>query len=284
MRTCNQLSGLETRHRFAAARCMPDMSAPLSLGRIFFPIPLCYPIGNADCSVILITSHYLKQVVICISNRIESDQHMSHRNIQKPCRNLIPFIDKHIVKVRPMEKERWIENTILSRICKIDRFLRLHCNEYLYQRKDPPERTLMRILYDLVICIAYRNVASLKLDMDDRHTIDQEHQIPSSVIQNRRFRIEMRLLNNLVSALTISDFLTVINLQADFFSKVQFIIQIVSNNRYTPTVNKAVQLQRCPQIDDLFHDLLHLAIRQRTLIQTVSLSVVIEQNIRPVFK
>ena len=94
----------------------------------------------------------------------------------------------------------------------------------------------------------------------------------------------MWLLYNLVSTFAVGNFLTVIYLQTDFLPKVQLIIRIVSDNRHAPTIDKAIQLQRSTQIDDLLHDLLHLAIRQRTFIQAVSLPIIIEQNIRPVFK
>ena len=161
MGTSNQLSRFETCHRLSATCCMPYMTAPLCLRRVLFPVSLRHPISDTDCSIILITSHNLKQIIICISNRIKSDQHMCHRNIQKSCRNLVPFIDWHVVKVCPMKKERRIKNTILSRICEIYSLFRLHRNKYLNQRKNTPEHTFMRILYDLVIRITHRNIASL---------------------------------------------------------------------------------------------------------------------------
>ena len=78
--------------------------------------------------------------------------------------------------------------------------------------------------------------------MDHRHPVDQKKQISPSVIQQSGFSTEYRLFYDLIPALSRCDLQTVINFQADLFTKMYFILRIVTFYGYCFPVDKSVQL------------------------------------------
>ena len=62
----------------------------------------------------------------------------------------------------------------------------------------------------------------------------------------------------------------------------ELIIRVVTLDRYSFPVDKAVELQRGSEFRDLLDDLLHFPIRKRIVIQAVNSTVVVIQNLCPI--
>ena len=118
--------------------------------------------------------------------------------------------------------------------------------------------------------------------MDDGHAIDQEHQVATAVIQHRRTTSEDWLLDNLVTALTSCDFMTVIYFEADFFVKMEVVIGIITFDGYSLTIYEAVQTYRSAEFTNLVQNLVHLCPGEGRVIQSIDASVVFKQDICPV--
>ena len=175
-----------------------------------------------------------------------------------------------------------IEPSIGAWIGEIPRFLRIHGYKDLHQRKQPCEHAFACVFFYLVTCLADRDTASLKLQMKDGHTIDEQHQIAAPVIQQFGFAGKYGLLNDLIPALPGGNLHPVIDFQADFLAIVSFIIRIVSLNGNGLAIDKAIQLQRRAQLGYLFQNLLHFALSERIIAQTINSAIVIEQYFCPI--
>ena len=91
-----------------------------------------------------------------------------------------------------------------------------------------------------------------------------------------------RLLHDLVATLTCCDFHTIIDLQTDFFSVVKRILLVFTRDGDGTTIDKAIQRQRRTERPHLLDQLVHFFLDQRTVIQTINITVVLKKNIRPV--
>src|SRR5690554_4025293 len=171
---------------------------------------------------------------------------------------------------------------VRPRVSKIHRFHWLHCHEYLYQRKYSRENTLTRILLNLVISLAHRYSASFKFYMNNRHPVNEQHQVSLPIVHNSFCPLVLRLLHYLVPALSRCDLVSVINLKAHLFAKMQHVLRVIPRYGNRFTINKPVQLKWSSQFDNLLYDLLHLALRQSHSIKPVDISIILEKNSSPV--
>ena len=169
---------------------------------------------------------------------------MSHGNGQKFRSHALPVIDGFIVEICPVEIKVRIELSFRPRVCIIDGLFRIHGYEYLHQRKQTCEDLFLRIFGNLVGGLRYRDTAPFQFNVEQRHAINEQHQIPAPVLSQEVFPGKFRLFGNLIPALTRCDFQTVIDLQTDFFAIMKGIFGILPFDGNRLTVNEAVQRQR----------------------------------------
>ena len=142
---------------------------------------LTHYLGNGICRIILVTAHDLKSRSGLISNSIEADQCVSHWDGEQRLDHVIPCSDRFVVEVGPLEEELRTKNSIRPWIGKIQRFLRRHRYKNLNQSKDiVTKQALSRIAPDLIAGLTHRHATALQLNMDHRHTIDEQEQVTSS--------------------------------------------------------------------------------------------------------
>ena len=276
---CNQLSGLKRSHGLAGTCGVPDVAAALL---VILPFRLGNGIRNFAGSVVLITAHHLQNAIGTIGHSIKAYQHMRHRNGQKCRCNVFPVVHRLVIEVRPMEIVAGVELSFRAGIGKVDRFFRVHGHKNLHQREQSRKNALCRVFFNLVASPFDGNTALFQFHVNDRHTIDEQHQIAAAVIQNLGLGGELWLLCDLVAAESGCNFQSVIDFQGHFFAEIQLIVRIVTLDKHTFAVDKFIQLHRRFRIHDLFHDLLHLAIRQRIIVQSVNAAVVLKKDVRPV--
>ena len=188
---------------------MPDVTAEL----IFVaPAAQADTAGYLRGSIVLVTTHDLQNTVGIISNSIEANELVCHGNGQQPLCNVFPVVQRFIVDICPVEIVILIEPSIRAGIGEVHRFIRLHSNKDLHQRKQTREDTFVSILFDLVTCLTNVHTATLQLNMDNGHTIDQQGEVTTSIRENSRTGLENGLLRNLIAALTCGNFFAVVNL------------------------------------------------------------------------
>ena len=258
---------------------MPDISAQLVPG---LPVVLRDTIRNLIGRIVLIAAHDLQNAICIVRYRVKSDQLVRHRNRQQGRSNHLPVTNRIIIEIRPMKEKVRIELPVRARIGKIQRFLRIHCHKNLNQRKQPREYALMRILLNLIAGLRYRHSGFLQFNMKDRHPVNQQHQITAPILQNLVVSWKQRLLCNLVAALASCNLQTVIDLQTDLLAVMKLVLRILPNDRNRLPIDKTIQRQRRAKAADLLQQLLHLLRNQRAVIQPVNVTIVLEQNIRPV--
>ena len=112
--------------------------------------------------------------------------------------------------------------------------------------------------------------------MDDRHAVDQQHEISPAVAHKGRLGSEDRLLRDLIPALPGGDLLPVVDLQADLPTKVEGVRRIVPLDGDGFAVDEAIELEGRAQGFDLLQNLLHLAGGEGRVIQSVDAPVVLE--------
>jgi len=207
---------------------------------------------------------------------------MCHRDRQKCRCNVFPVVHRLVVEVRPMEIVAGVELSFRAGIGKVDRFFRVHGHKNLHQREQSRKNALCRVFFNLVASPFDGNTALFQFHVNDRHTIDEQHQIAAAVIQNFGLGGKLWLLCDLVAAKSGCNFQTIIDFQGHFFAEIQLIVRIVTLDKHTFAVDKFIQLHRRFRVHDLFHDLLHLAIRQRIIVQSVNATVVFKKDVRPV--
>ena len=101
--------------------------------------------------------------------------------------------------------------------------------------------------------------------MEQRHTVNQQQHVTTSVTCQRVRGLESRLAHNLVATLARTNFLRVIDLQIDLLTQIISILRIVTFDTDVTSVNLSVDLVgRVPSVH-LVNDLLHLRGRQRTV-------------------
>ena len=233
----NQLCRLEAGHGFTGAGGVPHVSTQLIL---LSPLGLPHCVGNPIRRVHLIAPHHLQHPIGIVRNRIEPDHLMCHRDGQERAHNLIPVINRLVIKVRPMEIKRRIESAVRSRIGEVQRFFGSHSHKNLYQRKQSGEHPFVGVFLNLMARLTHRYSGSLQLDMNHRHSVNQQHYIPAAIVQNPILRRELRLLCNLINALASGNLHAVEQLQADFFSQMFCILRIIPNNRHASSIDETV--------------------------------------------
>ena len=258
---------------------MPDIAPELLA---CCPVIFRNTVRNLIRRIVLIAAHNLQYTIRIIGHRIEADHLMCHRNRQQPLDDLLPVIDRIIIQICPVEIEVRIEPSIWSRICEIQRLLRIHRDEYLHQGEQACEDTLMCILHQLVHRFLHIHTRALQFDMEDRHTVDEQHQIAATILQHLLMARKKRLFHDLVAALTCCDFHTIIDLQADFFSVVKRILLVLASDGNGTSIDKAIQRQRRTKRPHLLDQLIHFFLDQRAVVQTIDIAVIFKKNIRPV--
>ena len=118
--------------------------------------------------------------------------------------------------------------------------------------------------------------------MDDRHTVDEQAQVSTAVVQDLVLRRIDRLLSYLVATLAGCDLLTIIDLQAHLLTQVKRVVGVVARDGDGLSVDEPVECKWGLERFDLFDDLRHLALGDRAAVQAVYVGVVLEQNLRPV--
>ena len=63
-----------------------------------------------------------------------------------------------------------------------------------------------------------------------------------------------------------------------------FIVRVIACDGHTSAVDEAIELQRCAQNIDLLNDLLHLAVCQRIVVQSVNTAVIFKKDVCPVLE
>ena len=116
---------------------------------------------------------------------------------------IVKQTDNYIIEVLPMEVELFLEPLFTSRISKVEGFLWSHSHIYLNHREYATlEDTFMDIPLDLIASLADINFTTLQLNMYDRHTIDKEHHITSTVSSHSVCSLELWLTGNLIATLS----------------------------------------------------------------------------------
>ena len=182
-----------------------------------------------------------------------------------------------------MEVEIGVKASFRTRIREIPGLFRVHSDEDLHERIDPRVDPLTCVFLNLEACLAYRNIRVLQLNMNNRHAVDQEKQIPSSLTLDIRVNRELRLVYDLIAAFAGSDFLSVVNLERNLFPEMRLIVFVIAFDNDAAAIDEAIQLHRGPERFDLLQDLSHFAFSQRVVVKPVNLPVVLEKNVRPVF-
>ena len=188
---------------------MPDISAPLAG---VLPFPAGDLVGDRAGGIILIAAHDLQGVVRVISHRIEANQLVRHRDGEQVGGDGLPVIHRLVVEVRPVKIVVRIKLAVRAGIGEIQGFVGLHGHKDLHQREQPGEHAFMGIFLNLITCLAYRDAAFLELHMDDRHAVDQQHEISPAVAGKGRLGPEDGLLRDLIPALPGGDLLPVVDL------------------------------------------------------------------------
>ena len=117
--------------------------------------------------------------------------------------------------------------------------------------------------------------------MEDRHTVDEQHQVAASFRQQLISGLETRLDGNLVARLATGNLQAVVDFQADFHAEVVGLRRITGDGDCA-TVDELVESQRRAQHVDLLDDLRHLALGEWHIAQQVTAPVVGVENAGPV--
>ena len=165
---------------------------------------------------------------------------MRHRNRQQGGSNHLPVINRVIIKIRPMEEKVRIKLSVRTRIGKIQGFLRIHCNKNLNQRKQSGKHSFMCVLLNLIASLRYRHSGFLKLNMKNRHPVNQQHQIATPILKNLVMPWKQGLLYNLIAALPSRNLQAIINLQTDFPAIVKLVLRIFANDRNRLTIDEPI--------------------------------------------
>ena len=180
-----------------------------------------------------------------------------------------------IVEVSPVEEVVAVE-VAFARIGEVHSIVRIHGHEDLHESEQSGEHAFMRVFGDLIGGLAYGDAAFLQFDMDDRHAVDKQANISSTIVQHLAFRRINRLSCDLVPALPRCYFLPIVDLQADFLTVMSLVLGIITFNGHGLAVNEGVQRQWRAQCFDLFEDLRHLTLGKALPVQAIDAFVVVE--------
>ena len=206
---------------------------------------------------------------------------MSHRDGEQVARHVLPVVDGFVVEVGPVEVV-CLEVSVRAGVGEVDRLVRVHGHEHLDQGEEPREDALVGVLADLVAGLAHAHAATLELDVDERHTVDEQHHVAAALWEHLGLGGEVRLSRYLVAAAASSDLRPVVDVQTHFFAKVQLICLVVACDGDRAPVDEAVEAHGGAQLHDLLDDLLHLAGCQGAAVEVVPALVVLEEDLSPV--
>ena len=145
------------------------------------------------------------------------------------------------------------------------------------------EDTFVGVFLDLVHRLSHIHTASFQLNVDNWHTVDEQHHITTTGSAKRMFRLEPWLTDNLIDTLSCSYLTSIENGQINLFSEVYLVVRVVPPYHHLTAIDKLVHLVRVLQRIHLSHDLLHLSVSQWEVTQTVHVAVVVINDGRPVF-
>ena len=180
-----------------------------------------------------------------------------------------------VVEVSPVEEVVAVE-IAFARIGEVHGIIRIHGHEDLHESEQPGEHAFMRVFGDLIGGLAYGNAAFLQFDMDDRHAVDEQADVSSTIVQHFVFCRIHRLSCDLVPALPSGDFLAIVDLQADFLTEMCCVCGIVTFDGHGLAVDEGIQRQWRAQCFDLFEDLRHLTLGKALPVQAIDAFVVVE--------
>ena len=110
-----------------------------------------------------------------------------------------------------MEIDILVELAVRAGIGKIHSLIRLHGDKDLYQGKQACKHPFAGVFFNLVICLADIDPAALELAMEQRHPVDEQHEIAPPVRQEGASGFEYRLFSDLITALPGGDLHPVID-------------------------------------------------------------------------
>ena len=180
-----------------------------------------------------------------------------------------------VVEVSPVEEVVAVE-IAFARIGEVHGIIRIHGHENLHESEQSGEHAFMRVFGDLIGGLTYGNAAFLQFDMDDRHAVDEQADVSSTIVQHLAFRRINRLSCDLVPALPRCYFLAIVDLQADFLAEMRCVCGIVTFDGHGFAVDEGIQRQWRAQCFDLFEDLRHLTLGKALPVQAIDAFVVVE--------
>ncbi len=130
--------------------------------------------------------------------------------------------------------------------------------------------------------LAHRHTAALELDVDHGHAVDEQAHIAAAAVEQLALGAIPRLLGNLITALTCSDLVSVIYLQAHLFAQVCLVIGVVALDGDRLPVDEGVERKRGLEHFDLLDDLRHLARSKRATVEAILADIVLVQDVRPI--
>ena len=119
--------------------------------------------------------------------------------------------------------------------------------------------------------------------MYDRHSVDKEHDVTPFVAGKRVGCLEHGLFGNLIAAAATCDLLAVIELQRHFLAKMSLVIGIVAFDGNGFAVDESVHLYRSTAGIYLFDYLVHLSSGERVVTKTVDSTIIVVEDVGPVF-
>ena len=217
-----ELGRFEARHGLAGAGGMPYVAAGTSRGTALgslVPFASAHLVGYGGGRVILVASHDLQAAVRAVGHGIEADELVRHGDGEHRGGESLPFVgsgfvaraDGLVVEVLPVKIEVRVERA-RTRVGKVQRFIGSHSHEDLDQAEESREYALVGVLLYLAGGLADGDAAALELDVDDRHAVDEQTQVATTVVQDLALRRVDWLLSYLVATLASCDLLAIIDL------------------------------------------------------------------------
>ena len=198
-------------------------------------------------------------MVLIISDGIVANELVSHGDHQQLCGHALPVEYLVVIKVSPVELCLLYKTLFSSWVGKVAAALWCHGYEYLHHREDTTtEHALVHIAFLLVDGFRHILTRAFQFDMEQWHTIDQQHQIATTIACQWVCCPEMGLAHDLIAALPCTDFLWVEQLQIYFLAKVMNVLLIVAFDNDFLAINALIDLVGCMPLIHLIDDLLHL--------------------------
>ena len=178
---------------------MPDV-APFLFSCI--PVVLSHTRADGIGSIILIATQHFQHPITFVGNGVEANELMRLRDREEGGANLFPVVHGLVVEISPVEIVISIETSRHARISKVEHLFGIHSHEDLHQGEHPREDALMAIFLYLVGSLHRWHLATLQLYVDERHPVDEEQQVATSIGKDAFSSLKLRLLCDLVVALS----------------------------------------------------------------------------------